>query len=76
MQFSEMNLFLFPQNCKRFLCLKKRRDAATVRVRVLSVGEVFVSSSLSINQADFMERSGKASVRASSSQGDSRANRF
>lgn len=73
MQFSEMNLFPFSPKCKRSLCLKKRKDAVTVRGRLLSVGKVSASSSLSINQAGFMERSGKASDTASSLQGDSRA---
>lgn len=39
----------------------------------MAVGKAFASSSLSINQAVFMERSGKARDTASSLQGDSRA---
>lgn len=73
MQFSEMNLFPFSPKCKRSLCPKKRRDAVTVRGKLLSVGKVFASSSLSINQAVFVERSGKVSDKASSLQGESRA---
>lgn len=73
MQFSEMNLFPFSPKCKRSLCLKKRRDTVTVRGRLLSVGKVFASSSLFINQVVFMKRSGKAGDTASSLQGDSRA---
>lgn len=76
MQFSEMNLFLFSQKCKRPVCLNKRKDAVTVRGRLLSVGMVFASFSLSINQAAFAERSGKASGTASSLQRDSRATRI
>lgn len=76
MRFFEMRLFPFCPKCKRSLCLKKRRDTVTVRRWLLSVGKAFASSSLSINQAVFMERSGKASDTASSLQGDSRATQF
>lgn len=74
--FFEMNLFPFFLKCKRSLCLKKSRDTVTVRRCLLSVGKAFASSSHSINQAVFMERSGKATDAASSLQGDSRATRF